>query len=211
MKKSLLVLLLCFALVGLTQAQDISGNQSGTLGPGTYVVVGDISVRDGTTLTILPGTTFLHSGAFKWEIYGQFNSEGTETDSIYFIRQNPTEECRWRSLRFQPGSSSASTVDYCIIDNCKIPSGTPISMKGGGIYINNVDMTVSNTRISNCDAYWYGGGIWAEYSTVTIQNCLIVDNTAISGANGGGIYLSNCTSGSTIMYNEIARNSATGT
>jgi hypothetical protein len=210
MKKLLLVSLLCFSLVGLAEAQNISGTQSGTLGPGTYVVVGDISVRDGTTLTILPGTTFLHSGAFKWDILGQFNAEGTETDSIYFIRQNPTEDCRWRSLRFQPGASSNSTIDYCVIDNCKIPSGVPSAVKGGGIYTNSVNLSITNTRISNCDAYWDGGGIYADNAAITVENFLIVDNTATLGANGGGIYLNNC-NGVVIRYNEIARNSATGT
>lgn len=211
MKKFVLIALLCFSLVSLSRGQpQISGPQSGTLGPGTYIVVGDIQVQAGNTLTILPGTTFLHNGPWSWNIYGQLNAEGTETDSIYFVRQNPIPDHRWRSIRFQSGASDASTLDYCVIDNCNIPSGAPYSMKGGGIYTNGVDITVNNTRISNCDAYWDGGGIYANSANITVDHCLIVDNTATSGANGGGIYLNNCAE-AYITYNVIARNSATGT
>ena len=210
MKKMSLALLLCTLIAGLGFAQNISGPQSGTLGPGTYIVVGDISVQAGQTLTIVPGTSFLHNGGWKWDIYGTLNAEGTEADSIYFIRQNPTAANRWKSIRFQSGASSASTLDYCVIDNCNIPSGSPYSMNGGGIYTNGVAITVTNTRISNCDAYWNGGGIYANNANITVENCLIVDNTATSGANGGGIYLNN-SDGAFIAYNEITRNSATGT
>ncbi len=210
MRKIITISILCMALTGLANAQNISGPQSGTFGPGIYNVIGDISVPFGETLTILPGTTFLHAGAYAWNIYGQFNADGTETDSIYFIRQNPTAANRWRSLRFQSGASDASAINYCVIDNCDIPSGTPSTMKGGGIFTDGVDITVTNSRISNCDNYWAGGGIYALGASIIVENCLIVDNTATLGANGGGIYLYN-SGGSAIMYNEIARNSATGT
>jgi hypothetical protein len=209
-KKQLIALLLCLTVYGLSLAQEISGPLSGTLGPGTYIVVGDIQVQHAATLDIVPGTTLLHNGAWSWNIYGQLNAEGTEADSIYFIRQNEVPGHRWRSIRFQSGASSASTINYCVIDNCNVPSGTPYSMKGGGIYANGVGITITNTRISNCDAYWDGGGIYANNANIVVENCLIVDNTAISGANGGGIYLSGC-SGATINYNVIARNAATGT
>ncbi len=190
--------------------EQISGPQAGTLGPGTYIVVGDIEVLHGTTLEIVPGTEFLHRGWYAWNIYGQLNAEGAEGDSIYFIRQNPTPENRWKGIRFQSGASDASTLDYCVIDNCNIPSGSPISLRGGGIHTNGVDITVTNTRISNCDAYWDGGGIYAQSADITVDRCLIVSNTAISSANGGGIYLYNCPEAS-ILNSIIAYNADTGT
>lgn len=183
---------------------NVSGAQSGTLGPGIYVVVGDIWIPEGETLTIVPMTTFLHSGSYKWDIYGQLNAEGAESDSIYFIRQNPIPEHHWYGLRFQEGASDASAIDYCVIDNCKIYWS--LYLPGGGIHTNGVDITVTNTRISNCGAYgyWFGGGIRAENASITVEKCLIVDNTDSSGT-GGGISLVDC-HGASIMYNEIARN-----
>ena len=204
----LIMLLLSMGFSVYAQPQ-ISGAQSGTLGPGTYIVVGDIRVLFGETLTIVPGTEFLHSGHFYWSIYGQLNAEGAEEDSISFIRQFPNSTCRWGGIRFQPNSSSNSALDYCIIDN--VANGiTPYNQYGGGIYVEDVPISITNSRISYCDAYWHGAGIYANAANVTIDNCVITDNTATSGANGGGVYFYNCTEPS-ITNCIVARNSATGT
>ncbi|NQS98578.1 MAG: right-handed parallel beta-helix repeat-containing protein [candidate division Zixibacteria bacterium] len=207
---AVLLLLSVLMMMSSSFAQpNISGPQSGTLGPGTYIVVGDIRVVGGETLTIVPGTEFLHTGHHTWEINGQLNAEGAEGDSISFLRQFPNEDCKWGGIRFLPGASAFSTIDYCIIDHCK--NGTfPYSTYGGGVYTYQVGFTLSNTRISNCEAYWDGGGIYANNANITIINCLIVDNTAISGANGGGIYLNNCAEAQ-VLNSIIARNSDTGT
>jgi len=188
----------------------ISGPQSGTLGPGTYLVVGDIQVRPGTTLTIVPGTTFLHNGHWFWWIYGQFTADGTETDSIQFTWQQAVPEHRWGGLRFMAGAS-AGIVDYCVIEHAVIASGTPSTQKGGGIFSDGIPLTVTHSRISNNDAYWGGGGMYIQNAAnLLVDHCVIAENTATLGANGGGIYLYYCT-GATISYNVIARNSATGT
>lgn len=197
-------LLTILALTSICQAQIISGPQSGSLGPGEYVVVGDISVPAGESLTIQPGTTFLHSGPYSWNIYGLLTAVGTETDSIYFVRQEPIGNDRWRSIRFQNGASDESVLDYCVIDNCLIPADAPSSMLGGGIFTHAVDITVRNTRISNCETYWHGAGIYAHNASILVENCLIVENSALA-SRGGGIFLYNC-EGAHIVGNEIARN-----
>ena len=140
--------------------QEISGPQSGILGPGSYLVVGSIQVISGETMTIVPGTEFLHNGHYVWQIYGQLNAEGTEGDSIVFKRQNPIDDHKWGGIRFMSGASQESSIDYCIIEyayNGMIPIGTA----GAGIYTDAVDLFISNTRVSHCSAYWDGAGICA--------------------------------------------------
>ena len=210
MKRSMLVSLLCFILVGFAQAQEISGPQSGTLGPGTYTVIGDISVRSGETLEIVPGTEFLHDGNHTWTIEGLFTAQGSVGDSIKFVRQNPIEQHRWGGLRFQLSASSACVLDYCVIDQVYIPSSQPINYHGGGIYIDGIDLTISNTRISNCSAQGDGGGIYASNSAVTIDHCLIVENEEYAYNAGGGIALSSC-DGAMVTHSIIAHNSSNGT
>ncbi|TKJ40123.1 hypothetical protein CEE37_10330 [candidate division LCP-89 bacterium B3_LCP] len=190
----------------------ISGVQSGTLGPGQYLVVGEVTVGGQDTLTIMPGTEFLHNGNHQWKIYGLFIAEGMENDSISFVRQNPVENHRWGGLRFQSGASANSTIDYVIIDNCKNEFNFNYDL-GGGIYTDGVPITVTNSRISECDNYWGGGGVYASSANIIIENCIIVDCEAFDdgdeGGNGGGIYLYNC-GDAQILNNIIARNIATG-
>ena len=208
MKKLLLTSILIIAAVSISSAQ-LSGPLSGTLGPGTFTVVGDITVPSGETLTIMPGTELLHAGSFQWSIMGQLIAEGTETDSIIFKRLNENNFCRWRGLRFQQGATGASYLDYCIMEYTYHVS-SPLNVDGGAIRALGTDLTVTNCRISNCQAFYDGGGIFAREANIIIDNCLIVDNLADEGGNGGGINLENCTS-AVITNNTIAFNRTTGT
>jgi hypothetical protein len=150
-------------------------------------------------LTIVPGTTFLHSGNYPWMVYGQLNANGTQGDSIYFVRQFATPACRWGGIRFQEGSSPNSSVNFCVIDNCNFSTG-------GGLSIRSVPLTISHTRVSNCTGiYPGGGGIYVNAANAIIDHCLIVGNNAPSGGNGGGIFFENCAApqikNSVVCYN----------
>jgi len=185
--KLLLGIILALALVASALAQPhISGNLSGTLGPGSYIVDGTCTIQVGSTLTIVPGTTFLHSGNYPWLVYGQLNANGVSGDSIYFVRQFATPECRWGGIRFQEGSSPNSSMNYGVIDNCNYSTG-------GGLSIRSVPLTISHTRVSNCTGtYPGGGGIYVNGTNAVIDHCLIVGNNAPSGGNGGGVFFENC-------------------
>jgi hypothetical protein len=208
MKKFLIILCLGICSLAIAQPQ-ISGPQYGTLGPGSYIVIGDIQVRPGESLTITPGTTFLHNGNWKWTIAGTLNAVGTSADSIKFVRQSPTETCKWAGLRFEAGASASSIISYGVIEWCK-HGVSPYYTYGTGIYSNGIAITVTHSRISNCDNYWDGGGIYITNAAATLSHNLIVDNSASSGSNGGGIVLNNCI-GANVSYNVVARNAATGT
>jgi len=183
----------------------ISGDLSGILGPGTYIVEGNCTVQFGNGLTIEPGTTFLFAGHYSFTVYGQLNADGTETDSIKFIRQFPTEECRHGGVRFQSGSSENSTLSYCWIDHAK-NQDFPFYF-GGGIYCSNVAITISNCRISKCKAE-RGAGLYAINAPVTITACVFEANLA--DVSGGGIQLHR-SDGAEVSYCVIYENTATGT
>lgn len=202
-----LITLLAISLTTFAQEQ-ISGPQTGTLGPGTYEVVGNIRVVSGQTLTIMPGTEFLHSGNYVWEIFGTLLAQGAEGDSIVFDRLSPIEGHKWGGIRFQTGASNESVIDYCIIDWCK-RTGTPVAY-GAAIYATGIELFITNSRISNASNYWDGGGIYGNNASLNIDHCVIANNTAASGSNGGGITLNSC-NGTSITNSIIARNSATGT
>ncbi|RJP78878.1 MAG: right-handed parallel beta-helix repeat-containing protein [Candidatus Zixiibacteriota bacterium] len=191
--------------VGFAGAQpQISGPQSGTLGPGTYLVTGPITVANGASLTIQPGTTFLHTSAWSWTISGQLTAVGTATDSIRFLRQSPSV-ARWGGLRFTPTIPQQNQVVYCVIEEA---STSGAGMFGGGVYIMGNYLTLRHTRISRCQVIEDGGGIYAYYATALVVDSCIVDSCLAD--IGGGIYL-NMSSGAQIKNSVITRNKCTGT
>ena len=202
---SLAALMALWLVPLLAQGQpSISGDLSGTLGPGDYIVVGDCQVPSGQTLDILPGTTLMFSGHYFFKVYGQLNAEGTAEDQIYFVRQIPNESCKHGGIRFQSGSSPNSTLSYCVIDYAK--NYTYPDYYGGGIYCSNVGVTISNCEISNCYAST-GGGLYATNSSVEITDCVFRGNSA---GNGGGVYLNN-SNGASVNNSVFYKNASTST
>ena len=206
-KLSLTFLLLLGLAPAILFAQpvNISGNQSGILGPGVYNVVGNITVPSGQTLTIMPGTEFRHTGYFVWNIYGEIQASGTSEALIQFVREQPIENHKWGGLRFQAGASDRSVIEYCKIENCK-NTAYP-NYYGGGFYSNGVDVTVRHTSIMSCLASSGGGVYITNGAAVEFDHCIIAKNQA---GNGGGMYLNNSPN-SVIRNSLVARNKSTST
>ena len=174
----------------------LSGNVTGTVGPGTYNVVGNCTVPAGQTLTMLPGTVLQHTGSFSWTIYGTLNAAGTEDQMIEFVSQNSWQT--WGGVKYQPGAPTSSVMEWVIIDKC-------YSGNGGGLYFANGGITLRNSEITNCQA-GSGGAIYANQAgSLLIEDCYIAYNTA---GNGGGLYINS--SNNVVMRNcEVAYNSST--
>ena len=183
-------------------AQNLSGYLSGTLGPGTYTVVGNCEVQSGQTLTIVAGTRFEHTGNYAWTIRGRLNAEGTEADPIEFVRQQPITNHRWKGIRFEIGASNLSTLEWCNLDYVYT------YLNGGAIYLNSVNIAIDHCTITNSEA-GSGGGLYANYCTngLVIENSTFSTNTA---GNGGGMYFNSC-NGSVVRNCVIDHNSATST
>ena len=203
---SLTLLIFCLTIPASYGQDFLSGALSGTIGPGTYLVNGDCEILNGTTLTILPGTTLKHQGHFTWTITGQLIAEGTETDSIKFVREQPISSNNWGGLRFSPTIPVQNNLFYCVVE-WAVNSG----ICGGGIYIMGNHLTIKNSRISH-NAINYpneGGGVYAYYaSTLLMEECLVNYNDGMNG--GGGIYL-NFSHGAQINNCIITHNIALGT
>jgi hypothetical protein len=181
----------------------ISGDLSGILGPGTYIVDGNCQVLDGDSLNILPGTEFQHTGNYNWMIYGQLTAEGDENDSIKFIPLSPEPAYYWGGIRFVPTYPVQNSLDYCVIDGAHNYAVSP----GAGIYVERNTTSIRNSRISNCDAYFKGGGIYAYRSSMLLIESCLIENCESN--YGGGIQLNLC-SGAEIRNCTIINNTSEG-
>ncbi len=195
-----------FIIVSAASAQTvISGPQSGTLGPGAYIVDGDILVEAGNSLSILPGTSFLHNGNHQWLISGGFSAVGTEQDSILFVRQNPVDDNRWGGLHFLSGASEA-TLDYCHIDHCLI--GFSMNFFASVNVYGGAGLSLKHSRITGSDTFFYGGAVYANNASVLVDSCLITSATLGNNPRGLSVYLVDC-DGAQLLHSEFGYNQCT--
>ena len=182
MKTSLIfIILIGTALIANSQTSIPGGNVYGTwtLAGSPYLVQGSIMIPDDSTLTIQPGVTVNFQGHYKLLVTGRLLAMGTITDSIFFTTANTTTG--WYGIRIDntPSTNDTSKIIYCNIQWGNA-NGSGNDANGGACIINN-------------------------FSKVIISNCLIKNNSAISGG-GGGIYCSNASP--TISNNNFTGNSS---
>jgi len=163
----------------------LAGELSDTLGPGFFWVTDSISVSEGDTLTILPGTTLMFWGPYPFTVLGTLLAAGTADDSIWFTTDPGGNPSLWRGIKFIGMGSSASRLSYCVIEHGHA-TGTEISSKHGGA----VFCDQSNPEFSHCtfrsNAAEWDGAVSCSYSYAQFDGCLFEDNSA--GGFGGGVY-----------------------
>jgi len=177
---------------------EVSGTIStNTTWSGEILIVGDISVSSGVTLTVLPGTKvmFKHYRGYRepWkrlgmQVQGTIYAVGTAENPIYFTSDAAEpQNGDWRMIRL---FNSNSTFSYCVVE-C------------GQQAINVWDH--SDLDISHSAIRWnnWEGLYFESYSTADIENCQIVQN----GYNGLAAEQFNTL---TMDYCEIERNGTCG-
>ncbi len=202
---------ICLALVvaiNFSVSAQLSGPLSGTLGPGNYTVIGDISVQPEDSLTIAPGTILWFYNDCQFTISGHLSAVGTQQDPICFGSYYSYEN--WRGIDFDNTTSDSCILKYCriskssssgisclrsspIISDCYISSnycfGTS-RIGGGGISCFESNAIIERCLIrNNFDCGFHemtgGGGIFCDYSYITVKQCTISCNSSFSGGGVG--------------------------
>jgi hypothetical protein len=149
--------------------QEISGEINGAFTNDIiYIVVGDIVVPAGETLTIEAGTEIKFDGYYKFLVRGSLIANGTENEYIRFTSNSssPTNS-DWEKISFLHNYNTSS-LNYCIIEyGTSVQSFAIINLAGGNISINN-----SIIRHTNKDAIYVNGGpTTATITDNTIYDC----------------------------------------
>lgn len=88
-----------------------------------------------------------------------------------------------------------TTLTNCIIRTNEVNNGTNLSVaNGGGIHLDEGNLTLNNCTINNNTASKYGGGIYAIKGTITTKDCEINYNQSYDSnmnfeGRGGGVYM----------------------
>ncbi len=216
----------------IVPAGDVSGIWTKTGSP--IRVQGVITIPDGETLTIEPGTTIEFLGHNRMHVQGQLLAAGSEDESIRFwvddtlgFSSNAGNYGVWGGIRFDgtPSSNDSSLISFCDIRYAKTFGGNAGGLdgeRGGGIFVSNFSklrvensIIMHNRAIGNVPGtHSYGAGInIEEHSNPEIINNLIQYNTAVhlidnKNAHGGGIMIgwnaSPLIQGNTIRQNRIS-------
>ena len=113
-----------------------AGDVSGTWTKNSpYNINGEITIPDGSTLTIEPGVEVIFTGNYKFNVQGRLLAIGTETDTIFFTINDTTgfhhltlPDGGWHGIKILDiASSNDSTIfEYCTFEYGKANTGSGI-------------------------------------------------------------------------------------
>jgi hypothetical protein len=147
-------------------------------GGSPYLVMGDISITNGTELTIEPGVDIIFQGDYSLFVYGTVSAIGSEAFPITFTAQDTL--IGWASIRFT--NTGAGFIPPSSFTHVKFLYGHALGGTGGSDPLN------------------YGGAVWGNNAgTLTFDHCLFnrcisgYDGSAIFADNGTNLAMTNCT------------------
>jgi len=163
---------------------------------GTVILTGDVTIPEGVTLTIMPGTTVMaksfsddqqsgnQTALVSLEVRGTLIAQGAPSDPIHFTSTEPGVNA-WDQIRLLGAGPPLAVIQNCIIENAVV---------GIHLYTGYADIT-NNTIVNN---FW--SGIMVQGANPTIKNNIVVDN-------GYGINVIAATASPHISYNDVYGNS----
>ena len=158
----------------------------------TYLLLGNVENPANKTLTIDPGIVIKAKAASDHiRNFGTLKAVGTESEKIIFTSVhddsygNPADTGsdgntgvpaigNWSGIYFGNTSTSASTLDYCVVNYARNNSTGSSSYNGAAITMQNASPTIRNTTVSISDY-----GIAAiQASNPTVENVEFINCTS---------------------------------
>ena len=138
--------------------------------------------NDGSTLTLLADVTTadtisMSSGTKTFNLNGKNITKTGETGSVFCIRGGNLTVNGTGTISGGKGMNDGENQDY---------------FRGGGFYISNAEVTVTNATISGNQALWGGGVFVGGTGTFTMNNGTISANQSKSYSgwtSGGGVWI----------------------
>ena len=158
----------------------------------TIMVAGEITVEEGITLTIRPGTCVFFEGRYALTVMGRLSAVGTPEERIVFTcgeaaragdgvalgRGRSSSEGNWKGIRF-PGTSSlndSTRMAFCVIENARAPDDASF---GGALYFDGFSKaSITNSIIRGNEADYGGAVFLIRQASPRFSGNLIEGNSA---------------------------------
>ncbi|MBU2650222.1 MAG: T9SS type A sorting domain-containing protein [Bacteroidetes bacterium] len=182
----ILVIFMILVQAVIADSITVSGFVSGTWDVDTVYVTDDISIPEGESLVIFPGTLIRFEGMYALYVRGSLQAQGLEGNPVIFKSGDTTgfsvdtlARGGWNGIRFyytDPGADS-SIMEYCIFHHGKAVSQDSLRNYGGALSIQFFD----KVRIDHCTfednfAFYNGGAVYLEEADVLIRNSVFTGN-----------------------------------
>ena len=156
----------------------ISGNQS--IGPGVYHITDDLTVPNGVTLSIRPGTIIKVDAGKGINVLGRLEALGESNSTISFIPF--VDAIYWKGIKINPNGSA--NFDHIYISY----AGELNPYSGGAISATQADLTVRNSTFENTQLAITALDSRSELTKNTIRNTqMMAIALADSGASTPGV------------------------
>lgn len=200
---------------GPTNIQE--GNVKGiwTSAGSPYLIEGEITVPDGETLLIEPGSEIIFQGHYKFNVEGTLVAKGTAEDSIKFTAGD--HSLGWHGIRFNNtnAANDSSLFEYCQFEYGKANSGEGLSNRSGGAM---AILSTDKVRVSCC--LFQNNMCYHDNMEVSAGGAMVVTGSALiefnefrnnTGRYGGAMTIYYPGTNPLVRNNYIHHNSGHGT
>lgn len=175
----------------------LTADQAWTASAGPYRIASDVTVAQGATLTVGPGTRIELAAGRSLFVRGGLVARGTEADPVLFTGKDAGDGTpeRWGSVVFEDTSidaalqagaqyQSGSILEHCVLEGAsravKLVSASPFLHLS--VFRNNFYRSASTTDPEGGAALYVGPG-----SRPWIVGCRFLDNAVEGAAPGGAV------------------------
>ncbi|MFC4449087.1 right-handed parallel beta-helix repeat-containing protein [Halorussus aquaticus] len=120
---------------------DVTADTTWSAEDGPYRVAADVTVEEGATLRIEPGTTVQLAEAITIRVEGNLSADGTRAEPIAFTTApEAPDRVRWASIRYEGRSNSHLSLSHATVEMAE--NGLTVSSAAGRVSV--ADVTVRN-------------------------------------------------------------------
>ncbi len=200
--KSLVIISILYPAFLFTQTVIPGGDVSGTWTKenSPYLIEGEITIPEGSQLTIETGVFIEFQGHYKFIVKGSILANGEINDTITFTINDTTgfhnisiPDGGWHGLRFVGNyTSDTSQLNFCKLQYGKAIGDGYYDKTGGAIFSSSYGSLTNHVQISNCwfqnnTAEYGGDAIFINSDYFSLNNCNISNNSG-----GNTIYCVGC-------------------